>query len=109
MSPIAQVLIGSLPTLRSTALNMLTGTLQLSDSTTPRRLRISDLVRPHWKALTVAVLGETLTDADWRGRRRSRLSGEQIRDAFRAGGYTREEVELYTRSMRKRIAELSAL
>ena len=30
-----------------------------------RRLRILDLVRPHWKALTialVAVLGETLTD-----------------------------------------------
>ena len=30
-----------------------------------RRLRIIDLVRPHWKALTlalVAVLGETLTD-----------------------------------------------
>ena len=44
---------------------MLTGTLELSDSTAPRRLRISDLVRPHWKALTiavVAVLGETLTD-----------------------------------------------
>ncbi len=32
---------------------------------TSRRLRIIDLVRPHWKALTialVAVLGETLTD-----------------------------------------------
>jgi ATP-binding cassette subfamily B protein len=32
---------------------------------TSRRLRIVDLVRPHWKALTialVAVLGETLTD-----------------------------------------------
>lgn len=31
----------------------------------PRKLRIIDLVRPHWKALTialVAVLGETLTD-----------------------------------------------
>src|SRR6185369_15751672 len=30
-----------------------------------RRLRITDLVRPHWKALTlalVAVLGETLAD-----------------------------------------------
>ena len=48
-------------------------------------------------------------DAEWLGRRLSRLSGEQIRDAFRAGGYTKEEVELYTRSMRKRIAELSAL
>jgi hypothetical protein len=48
-------------------------------------------------------------DAKWLGRRLSRLSGEQVRDAFRAGGYTKEEVELYTRSMRKRIAELSAL
>jgi hypothetical protein len=48
-------------------------------------------------------------DAEWLGRRLSRLSGEQIRDAFRAGGYTKEEVELYTRSMRKRIAELGAL
>src|SRR5204862_6685352 len=40
-----------------------------TDPVTPRRspraLRIVDLVRPHWKALTlafVAVLGETLTD-----------------------------------------------
>ena len=34
-------------------------------SKSPRKLRIIDLVRPHWKALTialVAVLGETLTD-----------------------------------------------
>src|SRR5512132_4437903 len=36
-----------------------------STSMSARRLRIIDLVRPHWKALTialVAVLGETLTD-----------------------------------------------
>src|ERR1700681_1433720 len=35
------------------------------DSRPSRTLRIVDLVRPHWKALTVAlvaVLGETLTD-----------------------------------------------
>jgi ATP-binding cassette subfamily B protein len=35
------------------------------DSKSSRKLRIIDLVRPHWKALTialVAVLGETLTD-----------------------------------------------
>jgi hypothetical protein len=48
-------------------------------------------------------------DARWLGRRLSRLSGRQIRDAFRAGGYTNEEVELYARAMRKRIAELGAL
>src|SRR6202158_4859043 len=35
------------------------------ESTSSRKLRIIDLFRPHWKALTialVAVLGETLTD-----------------------------------------------
>src|SRR5579864_5118347 len=35
------------------------------ESNASRRLRIFDLVRPHWKALTIAlaaVLGETLTD-----------------------------------------------
>ena len=34
-------------------------------STSSRKLKIIDLVRPHWKPLTialVAVLGETLTD-----------------------------------------------
>jgi ATP-binding cassette subfamily B protein len=38
---------------------------QLPASKSSRKLRIIDLVRPHWKALTlalVAVLGETLTD-----------------------------------------------
>jgi hypothetical protein len=48
-------------------------------------------------------------DAKWLGRRLSRLSGAQIRDAFRAGGYTHDEVEVYTRAMRARIAELGAL
>jgi hypothetical protein len=36
-------------------------------------------------------------------------SEEQTRDAFRAGGYTHEEVERYTQVMRKRIAVLGAL
>ena len=38
---------------------------KLPESKSSRKLRIIDLVRPHWKALTialVAVLGETLTD-----------------------------------------------
>jgi hypothetical protein len=48
-------------------------------------------------------------DATWLRRRLSMLSEEQIRDGFRAAGYTREEVESYTQTMRKRIAELGAL
>ncbi len=48
-------------------------------------------------------------DAQWLGRRLSQLSDEQIRDGFRAGGYAGGDLETYTQTMRKRIAELGAL
>ncbi len=48
-------------------------------------------------------------DAKWLGEILSRLSGEQIRDCFRAGGYAPETIEEYTREVQKRIAELNAL
>jgi hypothetical protein len=48
-------------------------------------------------------------DAKWLGQRLAMLSEEQIRDAFRAAGYTQEEVWIYTQVMRKRIGELGAL
>jgi hypothetical protein len=48
-------------------------------------------------------------DARWLGLRLSMLSEEQIRDGFRAAGYTHEEIERYTQAMRKRIAELGGL
>lgn len=48
-------------------------------------------------------------DVKWLGRRLSMLSQQQIRDGFRAGGYTQDEIELYAKVMRKRIAELGAL
>ena len=37
------------------------------------------------------------------------LSDEQIQEGFRAGGYSPEEVTVYTQAMRERIAELGAL
>jgi hypothetical protein len=48
-------------------------------------------------------------DAKWLGQRLAQLSEEQVRDGFRAAGYTPEEVSVYTQAMRKRIAELAAL
>lgn len=48
-------------------------------------------------------------DARWLGHRLSRLSEKQIRDGFRAAGYTHEELDVLTRAMRKRIAQLRAL
>jgi len=48
-------------------------------------------------------------DAKWLGQRLSMLTEGQIRDGFRAAGYTPEEIEIYTQAVRKRIAELNAL
>jgi hypothetical protein len=48
-------------------------------------------------------------DAKWLGQRLGQLTEEQIRDCFRAGGYTPEEVEGYSRVIQHRIAELNAL
>jgi hypothetical protein len=48
-------------------------------------------------------------DAKWLAQRLSQLSEEQIRDCFRAGGYTPEQVTVYTQAVQKRIAELAAL
>jgi hypothetical protein len=48
-------------------------------------------------------------DVKWLAQRLSQLSAEQIRDSFRAGGYTPEEVTVYTQAVQKRIAELNAL
>ncbi len=48
-------------------------------------------------------------DVKWLAQRLAQLSEEQIRDGFRAGGYTPEEVTVYTQAVQKRIAELGAL
>jgi hypothetical protein len=48
-------------------------------------------------------------DAKWLGRRLFLLSERQIGDGFRAGGYTPEEIVVYTQAVRKRIAQLNAL
>jgi hypothetical protein len=48
-------------------------------------------------------------DAAWLGHRLAMLSDEQIRDGFRAAGYAPQEIEMYTQTMRRRIADLDAL
>jgi hypothetical protein len=50
-----------------------------------------------------------LADAKWLGERLSQLTEEQVRDCFRAGGYTQEEVEGYSTVIQNRIAALNAL
>jgi hypothetical protein len=48
-------------------------------------------------------------DAKWLGQRLAMLSEEQVRDCFRAAGYTPDEVTIYAQAVQKRIAELNAL
>lgn len=48
-------------------------------------------------------------DARWIGQILAQLSENQIRDAFRASGYSPKEVEGYTRAVEERIGELNEL
>ena len=48
-------------------------------------------------------------DAQWLGRRLSRLTDDQIRDAFRTAGFDAVDVDRLTRTIRQRIAALEAL
>lgn len=49
------------------------------------------------------------SDAKWIGSYLAKLSPEQIRDAFRAAGYSPEQVEAYATTVEARIAELQRL
>ena len=48
-------------------------------------------------------------DARWMGQMLAKLSPEQIRDAFRAAGYSPEDTEGFAKVVEKRISELAAL
>ncbi len=50
-----------------------------------------------------------VADAKWIGSQLAKLTPQQIRDAFRAAGFSPEEVEGYTGALQKRIADLVAL
>lgn len=49
------------------------------------------------------------SDAKWMGSLLAQLSPEQIRDAFRAGGYSPDQVESYAAAVEARITELQRL
>ena len=51
----------------------------------------------------------TVEDAKWIGGLLSKLSGEQIADAFRAANYSAEEVRMLTDAVRARVSELNNL
>jgi hypothetical protein len=51
----------------------------------------------------------TVEQARWIGNLLSRLSDDQIRDAFRAANYTPQEIDEYTQAMKRRIEQLMNL
>jgi hypothetical protein len=56
-----------------------------------------------------ALEGVSVESARWMGNLLSRLSDKQLADAFRAGGFTSSETDLFVRATRKRINELKNL
>ena len=61
--------------------------------------------------LSLLWLGQHIprADARWMGHQLARLSPAQIRDAFRAGGYSPQEVEQLSSVLERRIGELEKL
>lgn len=56
-----------------------------------------------------ALEGVSVESARWMGNLLGRLSDKQLGDAFRAGGFTDSEVQIYVRAMRSRINQLKNL
>jgi hypothetical protein len=83
------------------------------DFETPRRPALIVLVNPHEfiSRLGLRWIGRHIPrdDSRWTGELLARLSRSQIRDAFRAAGYSAEDTEAFTRIVEQRIAQLTQL
>ena len=86
------------------------GTVDLTLKTRPFFLLAIDFY--HYRELASrAKVGKDIPreHVKWVGRLLGRLSPEQIRDCFRAAGYSPEEVEGFAKVVERRIAELNRL
>jgi hypothetical protein len=83
------------------------------DFQTPARPMFVFLVNPkeYFSRIRLERLGRDVprADAKWLGQLMARLSPVQIRDAFRAAGYSRDEVDVLYRLVEDRIAALTDL
>ena len=83
------------------------------DFGTPDRAAPMILFNPpeYYRRLGLRWIGRQIPryDARWMGRLLSRLSADQIRDAFRAAGYSEEESSGFTAVVEERIAALQGL
>jgi len=53
--------------------------------------------------------GVTVENARWMGNLLGRLSDKQLSDAFRSGGFSESEIQVYVRAVRGRINQLKNL
>ena len=83
------------------------------DFQVPARPRWVYLVNPkeYWRRVHLEYIGRGVprADARWMGQLLARLSGRQIREAFRAGGYSPEEAEAFAKIVEQRITVLTDL
>ena len=79
----------------------------------PHRAAIVALVNPphFFMRLGLRWIGRNIPrqDAKWLGERLAQLSPDQLRDAFRAAGYSPQEVEGFASVLQSRIAQLTEL
>ena len=79
----------------------------------PHRPSAVVLVNPHeyFSRLSIDWIGKHVprADARWMGQLLAQLSPSQIRDAFRAAGYTSQVIDRYAAVVESRIAELNRL
>jgi hypothetical protein len=83
------------------------------DFQTPARPGFERLVSPkaYFARIHLEHLGRNVprADARWMGQLLARLSPAQIQDAFRAAGYSAEEIQAFSRQLQERIAVLAGL
>jgi hypothetical protein len=83
------------------------------DFTVPRRPALVILLNPHefFSRLQLRWIGHQIPreDARWMGQLLARLSPRQLRDAFRAAGYSPEDIEGFTTVLERRIMLLNQL
>ena len=83
------------------------------DFQVPARPRYVYLVNPkeYLSRVHLEYIGKAvpLEDARWMGRLLARLSPQQVREAFRAGGYSPDEANAFTDLVERRIAQLTDL
>ena len=83
------------------------------DFNVPRRPSLMVLFIPHefFSRMRLRWIGRDIprSEARWIGDMLGQLSTDQIRDAFRSGGYYGEELDGFTADFEQRIAELKQL